>query len=280
MEGINKSYYAIIPANVRYDRRLCPSAKLLYGEVTALCNEKGYCWARNKYFADLYEVSDRTIRNWISQLIEYGYLKSEIKYVDGSKEIEYRLLYLPESAPPISGGPEKNFRGGPEKNFRDNNTSINNTNMNKESKKESLPPEIRNDNLRSFNCIIDAYTENEQLRKELKEHLKVRKNKKAALTNRAIELSLKKLDDLASNDAEKIQMVQNAIMSGWTTFYPLKADERQKMGGNASYDIRRYEKSANVFEPSNESSMSLSEFMKSAESKSRKDLIDVEVLND
>lgn len=280
MEGINKSYYAIIPANVRYDRRLCPSAKLLYGEVTALCNEKGYCWARNKYFADLYEVSDRTIRNWISQLIEYGYLKSEIKYVDGSKEIEYRLLYLPESAPPISGGTEKNFRGGTEKNFRDNNTSINNTNMNKESKKESLPPEIRNDNLRSFNCIIDAYTENEQLRKELKEHLKVRKNKKAALTNRAIELSLKKLDDLASNDAEKIQMVQNAIMSGWTTFYPLKADERQKMGGNASYDIRRYEKSANVFEPSNESSMSLSEFMKSAESKSRKDLIDVEVLND
>ena len=251
MEGINKSYYAIIPANVRYDRRLCPSAKLLYGEVTALCNEKGYCWARNKYFADLYEVSDRTIRNWISQLIEYGYLKSEIKYVDGSKEIEYRLLYLPESAPPISGGPEKNFRGGAEKNFRggteknfrDNNTSINNTNMNKESKKESLPPEIRHDNLRSFNCIIDAYTENEQLRNELKEHLKVRKNKKAALTNRAIELSLKKLDDLASNDAEKIKMVQNAIMSGWTTFYPLKEDEKKFNKSKPSYDLNAYEHS-------------------------------------
>lgn len=248
MEGINKSYYAVIPANVRYDKRLCPSAKLLYGEVTALCNEKGYCWARNKYFADLYEVSDRTIRNWISQLIEYGYLKSEIKYVDGSKEIEYRLLYLPESAPPISGGPEKNFRGGAEKNFRggteknfrDNNTSINNTNINKESKKENYPPEIRNDNLRSFNCLIDAYTENEQLRKELKEHLKVRKNKKAALTNRAIELSLKKLDDLASNDAEKIQMVQNAIMSGWTTFYPLKEDEKMMNKSKPSYDLNAY----------------------------------------
>lgn len=143
MAEINKSYYAIIPANVRYDKRLSANAKLLYGEITALCNEKGYCWARNKYFADLYEVSDRSIRSWISKLIEYGYIKSEIKYADGSKEVETRLLYLPESTTPISGGPEKNFRrgteeifrGGAEENFRDNNTNNNNKNINI-SKKE------------------------------------------------------------------------------------------------------------------------------------------------
>ena len=81
------------------------------------------------------------------------------------------------------------------------------------------------------------------LRKELKEHLKVRKNKKAALTNRAIELSLKKLDDLASNDSEKIQMVQNAIMSGWTTFYPLKEDEKKFNKSKPSYDLNAYEHS-------------------------------------
>lgn len=162
-----------------------------------------------------------------------------------------------------------------------NNTKEIKKEINKERKKERKEPEKqRKENVISFNQLIENYTENQQLRDELKEHLKVRKNKKAALTNRAIELSLKKLDDLAANDAEKIQMVQNAIMSGWTTFYPLKADEKQKMGGNASYDMRRYEKSANVFEPPDESSMSLSEFMKNPKSKSRKDLIDVEVLND
>lgn len=166
MAEINKSYYAIIPANVRYDKRLSANAKLLYGEITALCNEKGYCWARNKYFADLYEVSDRSIRSWISKLIEYGYIKSEIKYADGSKEVETRLLYLPESTTPISGGPEKNFRrgteeifrGGAEENFRDNNTSNNNTNINiskkeiyKERNGEKWESENRTDNVDNAN---------------------------------------------------------------------------------------------------------------------------------
>ena len=34
------NYYAIIPANVRYDINLKPNEKLLYGEITALSNQK------------------------------------------------------------------------------------------------------------------------------------------------------------------------------------------------------------------------------------------------
>lgn len=122
-----------------------------------------------------------------------------------------------------------------------NNTKEIKKEINKERKKERKEPERAKENIKSFNELIDNYTPNEQLRKELKEHLKVRKNKKAALTNRAIELSLKKLDDLASNDDEKIQMVQNAIMSGWTTFYPLKADEKKFNKSKPSYDLKAYE---------------------------------------
>ena len=55
------SYYAIVPANVRYDKRLSANQKLLYGEITALCNKTGECWASNKYFAELYEVSNTSI---------------------------------------------------------------------------------------------------------------------------------------------------------------------------------------------------------------------------
>lgn len=82
-----KSYYAIIPAKVRYCSELSSGSKLLYGEITALCNEKGYCWASNKYFSDLYEVDERTIRRWISSLESNRFVKVEIIRVD-------RRIYL------------------------------------------------------------------------------------------------------------------------------------------------------------------------------------------
>ena len=89
-----KSYYAVIPAFVRYDSELTPNAKLLYGEITALCNEKGYCFAGNKYFADLYSVKTRSITDWISQLKDKGYIKLKLLYKENSKEVKSREIYI------------------------------------------------------------------------------------------------------------------------------------------------------------------------------------------
>lgn len=96
MNEENISYYAVIPANVRYDAELTANAKLLYGEITALCNQKGFCWATNEYFAKLYGVSKWTVSTWISQLVKKGYVIIEMKYKEGTKLIEERRLRLPE----------------------------------------------------------------------------------------------------------------------------------------------------------------------------------------
>lgn len=90
----NPNYYAIIPANVRYDKNLKDKAKLLYGEITSLSNKDGYCWATNRYFADLYDVSTTTISTLIKNLIDRGYIKSQIIYKDGTKEILNRYLSI------------------------------------------------------------------------------------------------------------------------------------------------------------------------------------------
>ncbi|AGO49156.1 replication initiation protein [Cellulophaga phage phi39:1] len=68
-------FYAIITAAVRYDSRLTPNSKLLYAELTALCNSKGFCWAENEYFANLYGVSNRSISRWLTDLNECGYIR-------------------------------------------------------------------------------------------------------------------------------------------------------------------------------------------------------------
>lgn len=88
------NFYAIIPANVRYDKILKPNAKLLYGELTALCNQSGFCWAGNDYFAGLYNVDQKTISRWISQLVKGRYITSEVLKKDGNK----RKIYISNSA--------------------------------------------------------------------------------------------------------------------------------------------------------------------------------------
>ena len=72
------SYYAIIPANVRYSD-LKPNAKLLYGEITALSNKHGFCFASNNYFAELYNVNKNTISSWISELNKKGFITVKIE---------------------------------------------------------------------------------------------------------------------------------------------------------------------------------------------------------
>ena len=72
------NYYAIIPATVRYDNNLKSTEKLLYGEITTLANKNGYCYAQNKYFADLYNVTAVSVSRWISHLQELGYIKTEV----------------------------------------------------------------------------------------------------------------------------------------------------------------------------------------------------------
>ena len=88
------NYFSIIPANIRYDKRLKPNEKLLYSEITALCDKNGFCWATNAYFANLYEVDKKTVGVWINHLKELGYIAVEITYKNGTKEIDKRIISI------------------------------------------------------------------------------------------------------------------------------------------------------------------------------------------
>ena len=129
------SYYAIIPASVRYDKRLKPAERLLYGEISALTNKYGYCNASNGYFADLYEVGKTTVSHWIAKLINYGYLYVDT-IMDGKQIVERRLYLSDQNATTIaqkSNTPIAQKSNTPiAQKSKGNNTSINNTSINTE----------------------------------------------------------------------------------------------------------------------------------------------------
>lgn len=150
MDDIRPSYYAVIPADVRYDEGIPPNAKLLYGEISALVGKDGFCYASNAYFMKLYGFSDPTISRLISQLEKAGYIRREIEK-DNSGQVKRRKLYLsvsvPDIQPPIKNDttlPSK-IMGGGIKNDGENN--INNTR--KEKNKKEKPEPLTDEELRT-----------------------------------------------------------------------------------------------------------------------------------
>lgn len=73
------SYFAIIPAVVRYDKTLSDKEKLFYAEISSLCNVSGICTASNEYFKMLYEISDSTVSRAIAGLKKNGYIDTREK---------------------------------------------------------------------------------------------------------------------------------------------------------------------------------------------------------
>ncbi len=197
-----KSYYAIIPASIRYDEEITPNAKLLYGEITALCNQEGYCWATNEYFSKLYKVSKVTVSRWIKELKEKGYINVDIIYKNGSKEIDYRYIQI------CIEGINKNDNTPINKIVKDNNTNINNTTNNTYELKE---------------INKESFFENEDLDKTFKEYLQMRYEKKCKATPTTIKSLIKKLNKFDTDTA--IAMLNNSIENGYQGVFEIKKDK-------------------------------------------------------
>jgi hypothetical protein len=250
-----KNYYAIIPSDVRYDNTLKANAKLLYGEITALTNEKGFCWSSNSYFASLYDVSNRTISNWISQLEKRGYITLQMVYKNGTKEIDQRKIYLGDlaskninrpteenfhthrkktSIPPGRKLPdpmEENFHTPMEENFQDNNTYTNNTvnNTVNKKKRDLIFPFLSNN-------FLEQWQQWKIYKKgEFNFKYKTLQSEQAALNS---------LAKISQSEKEAIDVLHQSMENGWKGFFKLKTENNNgntktpKTGGIYSDDFK------------------------------------------
>ena len=133
------NYYAIIPAEVRYSKALIPNAKLLYAEITALCNMNGKCTASTEYFCRLYEVSKVSVQKWLKNLEDNNHIRRVNKYMPHSKQIECRVITLVNV---------------PSKEKLSDNTNINITNTNlTDSNKKAFFKKPTLDEVKNY-CIL------------------------------------------------------------------------------------------------------------------------------
>jgi len=159
-----KQYYAIIPAEVRYDERLTPNAKLMFGEITALTNGKGYCWANNRYFSELYKVSRTSISKWINQLAEYEYIIIE-QCISGEhpRKISLNPIKISLNIENITEkGVSTNVKRGYKEKLK-HNTTVNNTINNNIRAKSKKPPKTMDDFspliLKSLDAFVKLFPE-------------------------------------------------------------------------------------------------------------------------
>ena len=124
-------YWAVLPAQVRYDEALPPNAKLLYAEISSLTDARGYCYATNAYFETLYSLSERTISRLIKTLADAGYI--QVQDGDGGKD--RRKIFA--GINPMQGQPRQNCLYPPTKMSIPPDKNVGGIENKKENKKEN-----------------------------------------------------------------------------------------------------------------------------------------------
>lgn len=68
----------------------------------------------------------------------------------------------------------------------------------------------------------ESYTGDERLDDALREYIRFRKEIKKPMTDRAIRLAVKKLQDMTDDVDEQIAIIEQSIVNGWQGLFPLK----------------------------------------------------------
>lgn len=107
------SYWSVIPACVRYDASLPPNAKLLYAEISSLCDDAGYCFASNEYFASNFELGVKSIQRLLKALCDHAYISVDVVRDPKTNEVLERKIFAGINPAGRIAPPSPQKRGDP-----------------------------------------------------------------------------------------------------------------------------------------------------------------------
>lgn len=207
-----------IPRCVWLDGRLSALDKVILIEIDSLDNGERGCYASNAYLAEFCQCSERKVSATISKLIEFGYIS--VAGFDGrQRTLRSNLTPQRGSMEETSIEPSKKCEADTKKVLPNNKENNKDTNKDKKERKSA----------RSFDAIIEAYTADETTRELLGMWLQNRKAKRAAMTDNAIRLNLKKLEQFAQQSGMTVNdYLAEVVRRGWQAFYPINGYQQQR----------------------------------------------------
>jgi hypothetical protein len=96
-EYFHESKYAVITVAMLKDPRITLQQKVLLCFIQALSNSKGYCFASNKYLADLIGVKKDSVTKMLQKLEDYGFIGRVVK-IDKEGMVTFRSITVFENA--------------------------------------------------------------------------------------------------------------------------------------------------------------------------------------
>lgn len=220
--NVKRENYVILQGWMITDLGLKGNELIIYACIYGFSQAEGQTFSGGlQYLADWTNTTKQCVIKCLKSLVDKGYIVKVDNTIKGVKFCEYHVTKFTSGQKSLIGY-SKNLNGGIQKSLPNN---IVNNKDNKESNSE-----VVDDTKESYNSIIEEYTEDKNLRDTLLEYIKMRKRIRKPMTNYALTLALRKLDQLASSVADKIEILNQSIVNGWQDVYAIKGGD-----GNAGH---------------------------------------------
>ena len=208
------SYTSSITNELIRDKSLKANTKILLLVLMTYENKEGFAYPSQPRLIEETGLSKNTLLKCLNELEEKGYIKrvkekgeNNKYYINSSIKIDTSTSIKINTSEDITS--IKNDTRG---SIKIDTLEVLNTSNKKEKENKKS----------NIDKIIEAYTKNDLLVEAIRDFIKMRSTIKKPLTDRALTMTLNKLDSFADNDLEKIEILEQSIMNCWQGIFELK----------------------------------------------------------
>ena len=175
----------------------------------------GYADPSRALIKKLTRISDnRTLDNIFDSLIKKGFLIRESGKGIRSK---YYIKVGGENTPSVKNEPSREIT-----------PTVGGEITPQKEKKRKRKENNKKEKDTGLDKIIDSYTQDKELINTIRDFLKMRKAIKKPMTDRALNIMLKKLSVFSENTETQIKILENSIENSWQGIFQLKENNMQR----------------------------------------------------